>query len=56
MSKRSRGAAATPAVVALALTFPVVYVSGGRRGFDVGLAAADLVRLTNASTAAIAAV
>ena len=38
-----------------ALMFPVVYVSGGRRGFDVGLAAADLVRLTNASTAAIAA-
>jgi Cys-tRNA(Pro)/Cys-tRNA(Cys) deacylase len=33
----------------------VVYVSGGRRGFDVGLAPADLLRLTEASTAPLAA-
>ena len=32
----------------------VVYVSGGRRGFDVGIAPADLVRLTTALVAAIA--
>ena len=33
----------------------VVYVSGGRRGLDVGLAPADLVRLTGATLAPIAA-
>lgn len=32
----------------------VVYVSGGRRGLDLGLAPADLVRLTGATTAPIA--
>lgn len=32
----------------------VVYVSGGRRGLDVGLAPADLVRLTGARIARIA--
>ena len=32
----------------------VVYVSGGRRGLDVGLAPADLLRLTGASYARIA--
>ncbi|MEO6821405.1 MAG: Cys-tRNA(Pro) deacylase [Candidatus Nanopelagicales bacterium] len=32
----------------------VVYVSGGRRGFDIGLAAADLVTLTGATVAAVA--
>ncbi|GAA1901185.1 Cys-tRNA(Pro) deacylase [Lapillicoccus jejuensis] len=37
-----------------ALAHPTVYVSGGRRGFDVELTAADLVRLTAASTAPIA--
>jgi Cys-tRNA(Pro)/Cys-tRNA(Cys) deacylase len=37
-----------------ALGLPRVYVSGGRRGFDVGLAPADLVRATGARTAAIA--
>ena len=34
--------------------FEVVYVSGGRRGLDVGLSPADLVRLTRASVADIA--
>ncbi len=33
----------------------VVYVSGGRRGLDVGMAPADLVRLTGATLAPIAA-
>lgn len=37
-----------------ALAFDVVYVSGGRRGLDVGLAPADLVRLTGAVIAPIA--
>lgn len=37
-----------------ALAHPTVFVSGGRRGLDVELAPADLVRLTGASTAAIA--
>ncbi|WP_168927679.1 Cys-tRNA(Pro) deacylase [Planctomonas deserti] len=37
-----------------ALAFDVVYVSGGRRGLDVGLAPADLVRLTAATTAPLA--
>jgi len=37
-----------------ALTQPTVYVSGGRRGLDLELAAADLVRLTSARTAPIA--
>jgi Cys-tRNA(Pro)/Cys-tRNA(Cys) deacylase len=32
----------------------VVYVSGGRRGLDVGLAPADLVRLTGATLAEVA--
>lgn len=34
--------------------FDVVYVSGGRRGFDVGLAPADLLRVTGGTTAPIA--
>lgn len=38
-----------------ATTFDTVYVSGGRRGFDIGIATDDLVRLTGAVVAAIAA-
>jgi Cys-tRNA(Pro)/Cys-tRNA(Cys) deacylase len=37
-----------------ALTYEKVYVSGGRRGLDIGVAPADLVRLTDAVTAAVA--
>ena len=35
--------------------YDVVYVSGGRRGLDVGLAPADLLTLTGGTTAPIAA-
>jgi Cys-tRNA(Pro)/Cys-tRNA(Cys) deacylase len=41
-------------VDASALGHPTVYVSAGRRGLQVELAAADLVRLTGAATAPIA--
>lgn len=45
---------ALPTVVdETALEFETVYVSGGRRGLDIGLAPSELVRLTRASTAAI---
>ena len=37
-----------------ALEFDVVYVSGGRRGLDLGVAPADLVRVTGATVAPIA--
>lgn len=37
-----------------ALLLDVMFVSGGRRGLDVGLAPADLIRATGAVTAAIA--
>jgi Cys-tRNA(Pro)/Cys-tRNA(Cys) deacylase len=37
-----------------ATRFDVVYVSGGRRGFDLGVAPADLVRVTGATVARIA--
>jgi len=37
-----------------ALDFDRVYVSGGRRGFDISLAPADLVQVTKAVTAPIA--
>ncbi len=40
-------------VDASALAFPTVLVSAGRRGLDVELAPADLVRLTGAATAPI---
>ncbi len=36
-----------------ALAFDLVYVSGGRRGLDLGLAPDDLVRVTGAVVAAI---
>ncbi|MFE0460571.1 Cys-tRNA(Pro) deacylase [Kitasatospora sp. NPDC058965] len=42
------------AVDAGALAHPTVYVSAGRRGLEVELAPADLVRLTGAVTAGIA--
>jgi Cys-tRNA(Pro)/Cys-tRNA(Cys) deacylase len=38
-----------------ALMLTTIYVSGGRRGFDIGLAPADLIGLTDAITAPIAA-
>jgi Cys-tRNA(Pro)/Cys-tRNA(Cys) deacylase len=37
-----------------ALGHDTVYVSGGRRGLDLGLAPRDLIRMTRASTAVIA--
>ncbi|WIB75890.1 Cys-tRNA(Pro) deacylase [Curtobacterium sp. MCPF17_002] len=37
-----------------ALTYPSIFVSGGRRGFDIEVAPADLVRVTEATSAAIA--
>ena len=37
-----------------ALAHPTIYVSGGKRGFDLGLAPADLVTLARAVTAPIA--
>ncbi len=44
-----------PTVVdSTALEHEVVYVSGGRRGLDVGLAPTDLVALTGAVTADVA--
>jgi Cys-tRNA(Pro)/Cys-tRNA(Cys) deacylase len=36
-----------------ALAFDTVYVSGGRRGLDLGLSPADLVRVTGATVARI---
>jgi Cys-tRNA(Pro)/Cys-tRNA(Cys) deacylase len=38
----------------MATAFEVIYVSGGRRGLDVGVAPADLVRLLGATVADIA--
>ena len=44
-----------PVVVdASALQFPTVYCSGGRRGLEIELAPADLVRAANATVAPIA--
>lgn len=46
---------ASPTVVdESALLFQTIYVSGGRRGFDVELSPGDLIRLSNATTAKIA--
>jgi Cys-tRNA(Pro)/Cys-tRNA(Cys) deacylase len=43
-----------PTVVdASAIEFGTVYVSAGRRGLDIGLAPADLIRVTGATTARI---
>ena len=39
---------------ASAVAFPTIYVSGGRRGLEIELAPADLVRLTDARVAAVA--
>lgn len=36
-----------------ALTFPTIFCSGGRRGFEIELAPTELVRLTSAATAPI---
>jgi Cys-tRNA(Pro)/Cys-tRNA(Cys) deacylase len=44
----------TTVVDASALTFPSMLVSAGRRGVDVELAPADLIRLTAAVTAPLA--
>ena len=45
---------ALPTVLdATALDHPTVFVSGGRRGLDLELAPADLVRVTGATTAPI---
>ncbi len=38
---------------ASATDLPTIYVSGGRRGLDIGLSPADLVRLLDATVAAI---
>lgn len=44
-----------PTVIdATATQFATVYVSGGRRGLDIGLDPADLIELTDATTAPIA--
>jgi Cys-tRNA(Pro)/Cys-tRNA(Cys) deacylase len=46
---------ALPTVVdSTAADHPTVYVSGGRRGLDIGLSPADLIAVTRAGTAAIA--
>ena len=45
---------ALPTVVdASAQAMPTIYVSGGQRGLDIGLAPADLVSLTGATYAPI---
>jgi Cys-tRNA(Pro)/Cys-tRNA(Cys) deacylase len=44
----------TTVLDASATAFDTVYVSGGRRGLDLGLSPADLVAVTGARTAPIA--
>ena len=44
----------TTVVDSSATTLPVVYVSGGKRGLDLGLAPADLVAVTDAVVAPVA--
>jgi Cys-tRNA(Pro)/Cys-tRNA(Cys) deacylase len=39
---------------ASARSYPTIFVSGGRRGFDIELAPADLLTVTNGTTASIA--
>jgi Cys-tRNA(Pro)/Cys-tRNA(Cys) deacylase len=39
---------------ASASDYPTIFVSGGRRGFDIEIAPADLLRVTEATTAPIA--
>jgi len=39
---------------ASASAYPTIFVSGGRRGFDIEIAPTDLLRVTEATTAAIA--
>jgi len=39
---------------ASASDYPTIFVSGGRRGFDIEIAPTDLLRVTEATTAAIA--
>ena len=47
---------ALPTVVdATAASLPTIYVSGGQRGLDIGIAPQDLVELTGATYAPIAA-
>ncbi|GAA1163587.1 Cys-tRNA(Pro) deacylase [Kribbella jejuensis] len=46
---------ALPTVIdSTATDHPTVYVSGGRRGLDIGLSPTDLITVTNARTAPIA--
>jgi Cys-tRNA(Pro)/Cys-tRNA(Cys) deacylase len=46
---------ALPTVVdSTATDRPTIYVSGGRRGLDIGLSPSDLIAMTKARTAAIA--
>jgi Cys-tRNA(Pro)/Cys-tRNA(Cys) deacylase len=54
ISPRGQKKAVATVVDADALAFPTVFVSGGRRGLEIELAPADLVRLTKARTAPIA--